>query len=175
MFGVRFWLLSVAYAALAALLIGLPTVLIPNSFFMRMTPTSPVDYIIWIVSDALIGPLLALMTLYPVGAPLPMRGASVTASTGDGSGAETSGAETSGAEAAPSGAPGGWRTLIGGLFSYFSVGCPVCNKIVLLFLGASGAMSIFNPLRPFLGASAVALLAVTLYLRVRTLRHGCPV
>ena len=170
MFGARFWLLSAAYAVIVALFIGLPTVLIPNSFFMRMTPTSPIDYVVWIASDALIGPLLALMTLYPTGAPLAVRGASVAPSADIGDGTASSGVE-----AASGGAPGGWRTLIGGIFSYFSVGCPVCNKIVLLFLGASGAMSIFNPLRPFLGASAVALLAVTLYLRVRTLRHGCPV
>jgi len=174
MFGARFWLLSAAYAVIAALFIGLPTVLIPNSFFMRMTPTSPIDYLVWIASDALIGPLLALMTLYPASAPLVVRGAAAAPSVDAGGGMESSSMEMA-SDGASGSASGGWRTLIGGIFSYFSVGCPVCNKIVLLFLGASGAMSIFNPLRPFLGASAVALLAVTLYLRVRTLRHGCPV
>lgn len=40
MFGLRFWGLSTLYALGATMLIGLPTVLIPNIFFRRMTPTS---------------------------------------------------------------------------------------------------------------------------------------
>ncbi len=175
MFGVRFWALSAAYTTGTALVIGVPTVLIPNSFFMRMTPTGPLDYLIWIVSVLLMGPLLAMMTLYPTGAahgsPASVR---ASAATSIASGEQLAGAQATAATA--SAVPdGGWRTLIGGIFSYFSVGCPVCNKIVLLLLGTSGAMTIFNPLRPFLGAAAVILLAVTLYLRVRVLRKGCPV
>ena len=59
------------------------------------------------------------------------------------------------------------------LLSLFSVGCPICNKAVVFLLGVSGAMTLFNPLRPFLGVAAVVLLATTLFLRVRTLRVGC--
>ncbi len=36
-------------------------------------------------------------------------------------------------------------------------------------------MTFFNPLRPFLGIASIVLLAVTLFLRVRVLRHGCAV
>ncbi len=67
MFGLRFWGISALYAAGAALLLGIPTVLIPNHLFSRIVPTSPQDYVIWVVSVLLIGPLMGLTTLYPVG------------------------------------------------------------------------------------------------------------
>ena len=147
MFGIRFWSLSVFYTLGAALVIGVPTVLIPNALFVRMTPTSPLDYVIWAISILLLGPLLALTTLYPMSA----QGASRLAGTGP------------------------WRAYGGGLLSFFSVGCPICNKVVVLLLGVSGAMTFFDPLRPLLGVAAMSLLGVTLFLRIRVLRHGCPV
>jgi hypothetical protein len=70
---------------------------------------------------------------------------------------------------------GGGRALAGTLLSFFSVGCPICNKLVIFFLGIGGAMTFFNPLRPFLGIASITLLAVTLFLRVRVLHAGCPV
>src|SRR5258708_20275972 len=69
MFGFRFWSLSALYTAGSALLLGVPTLLIPNHLFSRTVPTSPQDYVIWIVSALLLGPLLALMTLYPMPSP----------------------------------------------------------------------------------------------------------
>ena len=50
---------------------------------------------------------------------------------------------------------GGW---IGGLLTYVAVGCPVCNKLVLLALGSAGAVTWFEPFQPFLQAAAVLLL-----------------
>ncbi|WP_104119097.1 hypothetical protein [Arthrobacter sp. B1805] len=47
----------------------------------------------------------------------------------------------------------------GTVVSFFAVGCPVCNKLVLLALGTSGAMQYFEPIQPFLAAVSVALLA----------------
>ena len=146
MFDMRFWGLSVLYSLGAALLIGIPTVLIPNSLFHRMTPSGLQDYIIWTISTLLIGPVMALATLYPAMTP--------TNQVKRGEGVRLSGAT---------------------LLSFFSVGCPICNKIVVLLLGISGAMTFFNPLRPFLGIASIVLLATTLFLRVRVLRHGCPV
>ena len=50
---------------------------------------------------------------------------------------------------------GGWT---GGVLTYFAVGCPVCNKLVLLALGSAGAVTWFEPFQPFLQAAAVVLL-----------------
>lgn len=57
----------------------------------------------------------------------------------------------------------------GGLLSFFAVGCPVCNKLAVLALGWSGALTFFAPLQPLLGAIAVLLHAATLAARLRPL------
>ena len=53
----------------------------------------------------------------------------------------------------------------GTAISFFAVGCPVCNKLVLLALGASGAMQYFEPIQPLLAAGSVALLMWALHQR----------
>ena len=147
LFGFRFWSLAALYAAGSALILGIPTRLIPTPLFSRVVPTSLQDYAIWIVSALLLGPLLSLMTLYPIPSPkaTPRKGS--LAGTG--------------------------RAFGGAMLSFFSVGCPVCNKVVVLLLGLGGAMTIFNPLRPYLGLASIALLGVTLFLRVRVVLYGC--
>ncbi|MGE2690580.1 hypothetical protein [Mycolicibacterium pulveris] len=53
----------------------------------------------------------------------------------------------------------------------FAVGCPVCNKLVLLAVGASGALSLWAPLQPVLAAFSLVLLTVLVVLRWR--RRPC--
>ncbi|GAA3525412.1 hypothetical protein AFL01nite_13640 [Aeromicrobium flavum] len=50
---------------------------------------------------------------------------------------------------------GGWA---GGFLTFFAVGCPVCNKLVLVALGSAGAITWFEPIQPILQLVAVALL-----------------
>lgn len=64
--------------------------------------------------------------------------------------------------------------MVGAFTTFFAVGCPVCNKLVLIALGYSGALTYFAPAQPFLAALAVALLAWALVVRVRRER-ACPV
>jgi len=59
---------------------------------------------------------------------------------------------------------GGWA---GSVLTFFAVGCPVCNKLVLLALGTSGALTWFEPVQPFLQLLAVAVLAWALRTRLR--------
>lgn len=54
----------------------------------------------------------------------------------------------------------------GGLLSVFAVGCPVCNKLVVLVLGFGGAMSYFAPLQPVLGLASTGLLLYGLRVRL---------
>jgi hypothetical protein len=77
------------------------------------------------------------------------------------------------AGASGAGAP---RAGIGsGIVGWFAIGCPVCNKLVVTLVGASGATSTFAPAQPFLGIAAVVLAATALVLRVRAIRRGaCP-
>ncbi len=65
--------------------------------------------------------------------------------------------------------------LSGGLLSYLSVGCPICNKLVVLALGTSGALTFFAPAQLFIGLASVALLAWTLMLRSDAIIQGCEV
>jgi hypothetical protein len=56
---------------------------------------------------------------------------------------------------------------VGGFLAYLAVGCPVCNKIVLLALGTTGAMQWFAPIQPYLAVAGVALLVWALQVRLR--------
>ncbi len=60
-----------------------------------------------------------------------------------------------------------------GLLTFFAVGCPVCNKLVLLSLGAAGAVTWFQPFQPLLQVAAIALLTWALVRRLRN-RASCP-
>ena len=63
--------------------------------------------------------------------------------------------------------PGAERSApaIGGAgLAMLAVACPVCNKVILLALGTSGALGFWQPLQPFLAAiSLVALLAAVIW------------
>ena len=56
--------------------------------------------------------------------------------------------------------------LAGGLLTFFAVGCPVCNKVVLLALGAAGAVTWFAPIQPYLAIVSIVLMFVALYARL---------
>ena len=56
---------------------------------------------------------------------------------------------------------------VGGFLAFFAVGCPVCNKLVLLALGASGAMTWFAPVQPFLAVASVVVMAWAVRIRLR--------
>jgi hypothetical protein len=67
------------------------------------------------------------------------------------------------------------KALSGGFLSYLAVGCPVCNKLVVLLLGTSGALTIFAPAQLFIGLASLALLGWTFRLRARSIAGPCPV
>ena len=43
--------------------------------------------------------------------------------------------------------------------SFFAVACPVCNKLIVLLIGTSGALTYFDPIQPLLGGASVVVLA----------------
>ena len=55
---------------------------------------------------------------------------------------------------------------VGGFLAYLAVGCPVCNKLALIALGSTGAISYFAPVQPYLGAAGLLLLAYALRKRL---------
>lgn len=58
----------------------------------------------------------------------------------------------------------------GAYLAALAVGCPICNKLVVLLLGVSGALTVFQPLQPILAFAGIALLASALALRLRAMR-----
>jgi hypothetical protein len=70
--------------------------------------------------------------------------------------------------------PTGGRTgLAAGVLGWFAIGCPVCNKLVVVLLGSSGALTYFAPIQPLLGLLAVTLSATALAVRLRGFFAGC--
>lgn len=57
--------------------------------------------------------------------------------------------------------------MTGVMLAVFAVGCPVCNKIILLAIGTSGALGFWAPLQPVLAAVSLAVLTVAVILRRR--------
>ena len=132
------WAVAAIATGVAILAIGVPTRIIANDWFARMTPVRLQDYVFWAISAPLIGLIVASFTL---------RGGRPSE---DG------------------------KLLSGGLLSYLAVGCPVCNKIIVLAIGTSGALTFYGPLQLYLGAASVLLLAWALVLRARAVSAGCP-
>ena len=142
----RRWMVAVVATFSVAVLIGVPTVLIPNSLFGRDIPTEPWNYPVWLLVSVLTGLLIA--TYVRANGP-PTRRAGERG--GDGAGEERS------------------RRLgmSGAILTWFAVGCPVCNKLALLAFGYSGAITWFAPAQPYLAAAAIVLSVVALVRRLQ--------
>lgn len=143
--GLRSWSLRHVAVALGAgvaiaLVIGLPTDVIPNPVFGRPVPVTWWSYPTLLVTAAL-GGLLAATYL------------------GDRSTAPSSIGEMDDPTR---------RGGIAGLLSFFAVGCPVCNKLVIVALGTTGARQWFEPVQPALAVASVVLLWWALRARLRS-------
>lgn len=138
LFRLRSWAIAVAVAVVTLVLIGIPTAIFDNPFFIRMTPVRPQDYIIWIMTGLLMGLIVGTYTL------------------GDGN-------------------RSGGKVASGGVLSFLAVGCPICNKLVLILLGTSGALNYFAPAQLYIGIASLALLGWALHMRVQTISRGCSV
>jgi hypothetical protein len=160
----RRWAAAAGAAVVTALMIGLPTDVIPNPVFGRPVEVTWWSLPVLVVTSVLAGLLVATYVREPEPG---------TASDGTGSdGTASERAATDGDEQ-----PQLDRTAraggIGGLLAFFAVGCPVCNKVVLLALGTTGAMELFAPLQPLLAVVSVVVMAVALRVRLRNER-ACP-
>ncbi len=59
------------------------------------------------------------------------------------------------------------KTILGGMLSLFAVGCPICNKLVVMAIGVSGALNWFAPIQPVLAIGSLAVLAYAVLARRR--------
>ncbi len=140
---------------------GLVSAIIPNPIFGRQVPPEPFAIVVWLASAPLMGLVMASYTV-PIG-PGPVRPLGSTAQ-----GATSASVPGD----APDEARGSMLGTIGGFGAFLAIGCPVCNKVALLLLGTSGAMTIYAPIQPFIGAASLALLVGTLAWRLRLRARG---
>ena len=141
----RRWLVAAGATVGYALLIAIPTDLVDTPVFSREIPPTWWSWPALVVSSVLAGLLTATYVSAPAG-------------THEGGEPGQDGAELDGS------AKGGY---LGGFLTFFAVGCPVCNKLVLLALGTSGALTWFEPVQPVLSLAAIGVLAWALRARLR--------
>ena len=58
--GPSYWWRALSFAILSGLALAVPTRLVPNDFFSRMTATRPLDYAFWVAGSLLLGLTLAV-------------------------------------------------------------------------------------------------------------------
>lgn len=161
----RFRLHAIVWAVASFLVFGLVSAMIPNPVFGRQIPPEAFAVAVWILSSPLMGVVGATYT-----APLP---AAVTQPVAFRSMEPLAVVQPVGpAEERRSSTLG----TLGSLGAFLAIGCPICNKLALVLLGTSGALSIWAPIQPVLGGLSLVLLAVTAAWRVRLRMRGgaCP-
>jgi hypothetical protein len=148
------------WSVVSLLAFGLGSAIIPNAVFGRQIPPEPFAIWTWVASAPLMGLVLATYTV-------PVRSSTAFIMVTP--------------EGRPASAPtddrkGSRLGMVAGLGAFLAIGCPVCNKIALILLGTSGALSIWAPIQPFLAAASLVLLVGTLLwrLRMRALGGACP-
>ncbi|MDH4141182.1 MAG: hypothetical protein OEV61_01095 [Chloroflexota bacterium] len=148
---------AVAWGLLSLVVFGVVSAIIPNPVFGRQIPPEPFAIAVWLVSAPLMGLVMATYVAPPrmSAAPVPL-------------GSPSSAAISSGS----SEREGSLLGTVAGLGAFLAIGCPVCNKIALVLLGTSGALTIYAPLQPVIGAASLALLAGTLVWRMRLRGRG---
>ena len=134
----RRWLAAVAAAGGSFVLLGIPTAMIPNPIFARKIEAPAWTYPSLALTAVLAGLLLATYVR--------------AEARGDGSPSGLSGSLD---DASPQEAR---SFTVGGLLAFFAIGCPTCNKLVLLALGTSGAITWFEPVQPLLSLAGIGVL-----------------
>ena len=142
------WVAATAGAALTTVLVGVPTAVIPSPLFSRSVPVQWWNYPVLAATAVLAGLVLATFVR-------PRRG----------TGSDDPGGPEDRHD--PSAKTVGRLGSAGGVLSMLAVGCPVCNKLVLVLLGTSGALTYWAPLQPVLGILSIALLCIGLVVRLR--------
>ncbi|MEU9616803.1 MULTISPECIES: hypothetical protein [Streptomyces] len=140
----RQWAVVGLGALATALVVGVPTAVVPSPLFSRSVPVQWWNYPALFATAALAGITLGTYVHQPY-------------------------------QREQSGVRDGSRLgVVGSVLTFFAVGCPVCNKLVLVLLGASGAISYWAPLQPLLAVLSLGLLAEAA-LRRLSFQSVCPV
>lgn len=150
----RRWAAAALTTVVAFLALGVPTAVVPNPVFGRGIEPTRWSLPVLAITAVLVGLVLATYVREPEPAGIPAGGP------------RSDDARLLPLDEVP---PEGTRRLgVGGLLSFLAIGCPTCNKLVLIALGSSGAVTWFAPIQPVLAVGGVVLLGWTLRRRLAT-------
>jgi protein-S-isoprenylcysteine O-methyltransferase Ste14 len=138
----RRWVAAAAAAVGSFVLLGIPTAMIPNPVFARRIEAPAWTSPSLVLTAVLAGLLLATY----------VRATGRAAEDGERFD-----------EASPEEAR---SFTVGGLLAFFAIGCPTCNKLVLVALGSSGAITWFEPVQPVLALAGIVVLVWALHRRL---------
>lgn len=147
--GRRRWVAALAAWAATVVVVAVPTDLIDTPLFSREIPPTWWSWPALLLNGVLAGMLLATYVTERAEEPDQRP---------DGATGFSAGRRWGGA---------------GSVLTFFAVGCPVCNKLVLLALGTSGALTWFEPVQPVLSVLATAALGWALHRRLAA-GMACP-
>jgi len=60
----------------------------------------------------------------------------------------------------------------GGMASFLGIACPTCNKVLMLVFGGPALLAWFDPLRPYLAAAGVVIMAFAAISALRAYRFA---
>ncbi len=135
----RRWAVAALASVGSVVLLGVPTAMVPNPVFAR-----PIEAPAWTYPSLMVTALLAGLLLASYVRPRRDGGA---------------GLDEASTEEARS-------FTLGGLLALFAIGCPTCNKLVIIALGTSGAITWFEPVQPVLSLAGIAVLVWALRRRL---------
>ena len=126
----RRWLAAAGMATFTFFAIGLPTAVISNPVFGRGVPVTDWSLNVLIATAILSGMLFATYVRNEPKSAFLLEEQDTPSKLGS----------------------------VGAFISLFAVGCPTCNKLVLIAVGSSGAVKWFAPAQPYLATVSLALL-----------------
>lgn len=161
MWSLRRWGIALALSVVIGVALGIVTVLIPNPVFHRDIPPTVWSYPVWVVTSLLSGMLMATYVKE-------REPGEVARSLGSEESSSSADLKDEATERSS------FLGMVGTFGAWFAIGCPVCNKLALLALGYSGAITYFAPLQPWLAGVSLALLLLGLIVRLSG-EVACPV
>lgn len=144
----RFAAWAALWSVVSLVAFGILSAIIPSPIFVRPIAPEPFAIALWIASAPLMGVIAATYVSRPAATPAATTPPVALAPRADDSRGSTLGS-------------------LAGIGAFVAIGCPICNKVALVLLGAGGAMTVFAPIQPFIGAASLGLLLATLVLRFR--------
>ncbi len=130
-------------AIIAFFLFGIPTAVIPNSYFFRMSPVTIFDYIFLPINSVLFGAFIALLFY-------------------QGNYKRLIKLKNTKTESAATGAA---------FVNVLALGCPICNVVLVSLFSTTALMTYLEPARPALSVLTAGILGTAIYFKAKSIKE----